>query len=179
MSEETSLLDMKRNSIKDTPKSDPTSDNIVELMEKEWPEMTKEFKDIQLHIEWKTPTIITGDGQNRGNSGIFFQKRYELQILDSYENSTYANGQAASIYKQYSPRTKGGVNSSGGEPFRKNAASIGMTYDEARDAFIPKQPYPDWTLNEDTCRWEAPVAYPEDGQKYIWNETTQQWDLNE
>ena len=63
----------------------------------------KEFKDVQLHIEWKTPTIITGDGQNRGNSGIFFQKRYELQILDSYENSTYANGQAASIYKQYSP----------------------------------------------------------------------------
>ncbi len=65
---------------------------------------TKEsFSSTQLHIEWKAPAIIDGDGQDRGNSGIFFQKRYELQILDSYDNITYSNGQAASIYKQYIP----------------------------------------------------------------------------
>ena len=65
---------------------------------------TKEsFSSAQLHIEWKTPSIIDGEGQGRGNSGIFFQKRYELQILDSFQNITYSNGQAASIYKQYIP----------------------------------------------------------------------------
>ena len=60
---------------------------------------------------------------------------------------------------------------------RKNFAGIGFTYDQTRDAFIPPQPYPSWTLNETTCQWEAPVAYPTDGQAYIWNETTKQWDL--
>ncbi len=61
------------------------------------------FSSIQLHMEWKTPVVIDGEGQGRGNSGIFFQNRYELQILDSYKNITYSNGQAASIYKQYIP----------------------------------------------------------------------------
>ena len=61
--------------------------------------------------------------------------------------------------------------------FRKNHASIGYTYDEERDAFIPPKPYSSWTLNETTCRWEAPVAYPNDEQKYNWNETTTSWDL--
>ena len=61
------------------------------------------FSDCQLHIEWKSPAAITGDGQNRGNSGIYFMGKYEVQILDSYDNHTYANGQAASIYKQYAP----------------------------------------------------------------------------
>ena len=60
---------------------------------------------------------------------------------------------------------------------RKNFAGIGFTYDQTRDAFIPPQPYPSWTLDETTCQWEAPVAYPTDGQAYIWNETTKQWDL--
>ncbi len=63
------------------------------------------FCDMQLHVEWRTPTDTKGfDGQNRGNSGIFLQERYELQVLDSYSNPTYANGQAASIYKQAVPR---------------------------------------------------------------------------
>jgi hypothetical protein len=62
---------------------------------------------------------------------------------------------------------------------RKNFAGKGFTYDEDRDAFIPPKPYPSWTLNETTCIWEAPVAYPDDGQIYNWNESTQQWDLNE
>jgi hypothetical protein len=62
---------------------------------------------------------------------------------------------------------------------RKNYAGIGMTYDEDRDAFIPRKPFPSWILNETTCRWEAPVAYPNDGQTYIWNETIKTWDLLE
>jgi hypothetical protein len=61
--------------------------------------------------------------------------------------------------------------------FRKNHASIGMTYDEDRDAFIPKKPFNSWILNEDTCLWQAPVAYPTDGQKYSWNEENQSWTL--
>jgi hypothetical protein len=61
------------------------------------------FGDIQLHIEWRTPAEVKGDGQNRGNSGVFLQERYELQVLDSYNNKTYVNGQAGSIYKQYPP----------------------------------------------------------------------------
>jgi hypothetical protein len=61
------------------------------------------FGDIQLHIEWRTPAEVKGEGQDRGNSGIFFQEQYELQVLDSYENQTYSNGQAGAIYKQYIP----------------------------------------------------------------------------
>lgn len=62
------------------------------------------FCDIQLHIEWKTPTDVEGlQGQQRNNSGIFLQQRYEIQVLDSYNNPTYANGQAASVYKQSIP----------------------------------------------------------------------------
>ena len=62
---------------------------------------------------------------------------------------------------------------------RKNHAAIGYTYDEDRDAFIPKKPYNSWTLNETTCQWEAPVAKPDDDNRYNWNEETKQWDLNE
>ena len=61
------------------------------------------FGDSQLHIEWRTPAKVEGDGQNRGNSGVFLQERYEVQVLDSYNNRTYSNGQAASVYKQHIP----------------------------------------------------------------------------
>ena len=60
---------------------------------------------------------------------------------------------------------------------RKNYAGIGDTYDEDRDAFISPKPYPSWTLNETTCRWEAPVPLPDDENNYVWNESTQQWDV--
>lgn len=66
-------------------------------------ETRQSFGDVQLHIEWRSPAVIEGEGQGRGNSGIFLQKRYEVQVLDSYENRTYGNGQAASIYKQRMP----------------------------------------------------------------------------
>tara|TARA_R100000664_G_C2658476_1_gene75775 strand:- start:71 stop:463 length:393 start_codon:yes stop_codon:yes gene_type:complete len=84
-----------------------------------------------------------------------------------------------SIWKQTSYNTRGGVHILGGTPFRKNHAGIGHTYDEDRDAFIPAKPYSSWVLNEETCLWEAPVVKPDDGNKYIWNETTKEWDLNE
>ena len=58
---------------------------------------------------------------------------------------------------------------------RKNFAGIGFTYDSIRDAFIPPQPFSSWTLVEDTCQWEAPTAYPDDGKEYIWNEATTNW----
>tara|TARA_Y100000004_G_C8930240_1_gene419581 strand:+ start:1391 stop:1768 length:378 start_codon:yes stop_codon:yes gene_type:complete len=83
------------------------------------------------------------------------------------------------IWKQTSYNTLGGVHLLGGTPFRKNFAGIGYKYDQSRDAFIPPKPYLSWTLNETTCLWEAPVARPNDGQRYDWNEETQQWDLNE
>lgn len=61
------------------------------------------FGDCQLHIEFRTPAVVTGQSQGRGNSGIFMQGLYEIQVLDSYENKTYSNGQAASVYKQHIP----------------------------------------------------------------------------
>ncbi len=61
------------------------------------------FNDFQLHIEWRTPSEVTGTSQGRGNSGIFLQEFYEVQVLDSYDNRTYRNGQAGAIYKQYPP----------------------------------------------------------------------------
>lgn len=59
--------------------------------------------------------------------------------------------------------------------FRKNYAGVGFTYDTARDAFIPPQPYSSWLLNETNCQWDAPVQYPTDGKLYIWDEPTTSW----
>jgi len=63
--------------------------------------------------------------------------------------------------------------------FRKNYAGVGSTYDAVRGAFISPKPYPSWTLVESTCLWEAPIAIPDDGGSYEWNESTQAWDLKE
>ena len=83
------------------------------------------------------------------------------------------------VWKQTSYNTHSGVHSSGGTPLRKNHAGIGMTYDENRDAFIPIKPFNSWILNEQTCNWNAPVARPQDGNKYNWNEQTLSWDIIE
>ena len=64
---------------------------------------TEGFGDVQLHIEWMSPSSIEGEGQSRGNSGVFLMGAYEVQVLDSYQNPTYADGQAAAIYGQYPP----------------------------------------------------------------------------
>jgi hypothetical protein len=88
------------------------------------------------------------------------------------------------VWVQTSYNTRGGVhyNPETGEPsddqskaLRYNYAGIGFTYDEDRDAFIPPKPYPSWVLDEATCLWEAPVAYPEDGNVYTWDEELQEW----
>lgn len=75
---------------------------------------------------------------------------------------------------QTSYNTRGGQHPEG-RPLRKNYAGIGYTYDPVRDAFIPPQPYASWTLNVDTCLWDAPVAYPDDGKQYTWDEATTNW----
>ena len=64
---------------------------------------TRSFGDVQLHIEWRTPAEVEGEGQGRGNSGVFLQDQYEIQILDSFDNATYSNGQAGALYKQHIP----------------------------------------------------------------------------
>jgi hypothetical protein len=81
------------------------------------------------------------------------------------------------IWKQTSYNTVGGIHNNGGTPLRKNHAGIGYSYDEDRDAFIPKKPYNSWILNEQTCQWNSPVAYPTDGKRYNWNEQIQNWEL--
>jgi len=81
------------------------------------------------------------------------------------------------VWKQTSYNTYGGEHKLGGTPFRKNFAGLGFKYDQTKDAFIPPRPFTSWTLNEETCLWEAPVAYPDDGQRYSWNETTTSWDV--
>ncbi len=71
--------------------------------------------------------------------------------------------------------TLGGVHRLGGTPFRKNYAGHGYTYDAVRDAFIPPKPFPSFILNEDTCLWDSPTPYPNDGKDYIWDEATTSW----
>jgi len=83
------------------------------------------------------------------------------------------------LWKQTSYNTHGGVHNNNGTPFRKNHAGIGYTYDEDKDAFIPKKPFNSWTLNEDTCLWNPPISYPTDGGRYIWNESNLTWDIVE
>jgi len=78
------------------------------------------------------------------------------------------------VWKQTSYNTHKGVHRLGGTPLRKNYAGKGMTYDAAKDAFIPIQPYTSWILNETTCDWDAPVAKPDDGKRYQWNEVAYQ-----
>lgn len=79
------------------------------------------------------------------------------------------------VYKQTSYNTVGGVHLLGGVPFRKNFAGVGYVYDEQRDAFIPPNPFPSWTLNEQTCLWNPPIPKPLDGKFYVWNEETLSW----
>lgn len=103
----------------------------------------------------------------------------EPEFFDTFVDSS--PGQ----WLQTSYNTRGGVhyNPETGEPstdqskaLRKNYAGIGYSYDAQRDAFIPPKPYPSWTLDEQTCLWNAPVAMPTEGGPYQWNESTQSWD---
>ena len=92
----------------------------------------------------------------------------------------------SSNWVQTSYNTRGGIHyaPNSNEPdsgiaLRKNYAGIGFTYDSDRDAFYSEQPYPSWTLNEDSCLWESPVPYPDDDEMYTWDEENQGWNLIE
>jgi hypothetical protein len=94
-----------------------------------------------------------------------------IQFLKTLYNEPNA------IWKQTSYNTNGGVHTNGGIPFRKNHASIGYTYDQTRDAFIPPKPFNSWILNENTCQWDSPVAIPSDWKEkyYTWDESSLSW----
>ena len=91
----------------------------------------------------------------------------EQDVIDS---GIFGNGWVQTSYNTY-----GGIHANGGTPLRKNFAGIGYTYDLQRDAFIPPQPFPSWTLVEATCQWTAPVSMPTDGKLYSWDEATLSW----
>ena len=104
-------------------------------------------------------------GKNEGEDGIDWEEYYGA-VRTSYN-------------------TRGGIHydSETNEPstdqskaLRKNYAGVGYSYDPARDAFIPPQPFASWILNEDTCLWDSPVPYPEDGDMYTWNEESVSWE---
>lgn len=100
-------------------------------------------------------------GKDEGEEGVDWEAHYGAFRGQTCKRTSY--------------NTHGGVHSGGGTPYRKNYAGIGYTYDASRDAFIPPKPYVSWILNEDTCIWNAPVAYPDDGGFYRWDEATTNW----
>jgi len=88
---------------------------------------------------------------------------------DAIDSGLFGTG-----WVQTSYNTRGGQHPEG-RPLRKNYAGIGYAYDEQRDAFIPPKPFQSWLLNEETCLWDAPISYPNDGKPYVWDETTTYW----
>ena len=100
-------------------------------------------------------------GKNEGEDGIDWEDWYGQFRGQTCKRTSY--------------NTIAGQHNAGGIPYRKNYAGIGYIYDQARDAFYAQQPYPSWSLNEDSCVWEAPVAYPQDGDVYMWDEENQSW----
>ena len=100
-------------------------------------------------------------GKHEGEDGVDWEQHYGAFRSQSCKRTSY--------------NTSGGVHRLGGTPYRKNYAGIGSTFDAERDAFISPKPYASWLLNEDTCNWEAPVPYPDDGNRYQWDEATTSW----
>ena len=101
-------------------------------------------------------------GKNEGEDGIDWEQHYgEFR------------GQ---VCKRTSYNTQAGVHTADGTPYRKNYAGIGYSYDASRDAFVPPKPFASWSLNETSCIWEPPVAYPTDDKAYSWNESTTSWE---
>ena len=107
---------------------------------------------------------------------------YVVVGRDEDENNEDLLAHDEYIYKRTSYNTHGGIYYTNGQPsldqskaFRKNYAGIGYYYDSIRDAFIPPKPFPSWILNEDTCLWQSPIPYPNDGKRYTWNEEIGNW----
>ena len=104
------------------------------------------------------------------NNGIVEQVIVaEPEFFDTFVDSSPGE------WIQTSYNTRGGQHLNGGTPLRKNYAGVGYTYDRERDAFIPPKPFASWTLNEETCLWDAPVAMPNDGKMYFWDEAKTNW----
>ena len=119
-------------------------------------------------------TVVSVVNEVLKDSNGVEQEAIGIQFLKTLYNEPNA------IWKQTSYNTNAGVHSLGGTPFRKNHAGIGFTYDETKDAFIPIKPFNSWILNETTCLWNAPVAYPVDSNinnRYKWNEEILNWEL--
>tara|TARA_B110000977_G_scaffold157065_1_gene199952 strand:+ start:146 stop:499 length:354 start_codon:yes stop_codon:yes gene_type:complete len=95
----------------------------------------------------------------------------EAEFFDTFVDSS------PGAWIQTSYNTIGGVHTNGGTPLRGNYAGVGFTYDSTNDVFYAPKPYASWNLNETTWLWEAPTAYPDDGESYTWNEATTSWDL--
>jgi len=104
-------------------------------------------------------------GKDEGEEGVDWEAHYGAFRGQTCKRTSY--------------NTFGGAHNNGGTPFRKNYAGIGYTFDAGRDAFIPPQPFASWTLNEDTCLWDSPVPYPNDGNYYVWDEATLSWVAND
>jgi hypothetical protein len=125
----------------------------------------------KLNSENIVTTVVSVVNEVLKDSNGIEQETIGIQFLKTLYNEPNA------IWKQTSYNTNGGVHSLGGTSFRKNHAGIGYTYDSNRDAFIPPKPYNSWILNEQTCLWNAPVARPDDNNKYTWNEEILNWEL--
>lgn len=106
--------------------------------------------------------------------------RDEDEVVDGISDwEAYYGAKHNQTCVRTSYNTYGGEHLQSGTPFRKNYAAIGYTYDADRDAFIPPKPYESWILNDQTCLWEVPVPYPEDGKAYQWDEDSLNWILIE
>jgi hypothetical protein len=112
------------------------------------------FVEIDLNNVVLRGVVVADEHQHRGHDFL----AHDLNLGGAWLQTSY--------------NTFGGIHRLGGAPFRKNYAGIGYTYDASRDAFIPPKRYASWTLNEATCLWNAPIAYPSDGKHYIWDENT-------
>lgn len=105
-------------------------------------------------------------------------------FIDGYNDNEPELTKYPSSWVKTSYNTRGGVHyqpntdipsEDQSKSLRKNFAGIGYTYDESRDAFIPPKPFDSWVLNEETCLWESPIEYPNDGNEYVWDESTTSW----
>jgi len=100
-------------------------------------------------------------GKDEGEDGVDWEAHYGAFRGQTCKRTSY--------------NTHNGIHSGGGIPFRKNYAGIGYTYNAGLDAFIPPKPFESWSLDEQTCLWGAPVPYPTDGNRYLWDENTLSW----
>ena len=122
----------------------------------------------ELDVFYNVVRVIVVDDSDTADENGVEQEKLGKRFLHSMLGGTWI---------QTSFNTRGGQHQLGGTPFRKNYAYIGGKYDTTRDAFLSStvSTYPSWVLNEDTCQYEAPVAEPDDGKVYDWNEATTNW----